>query len=208
MTGVVSEFEGLDEAESYFRAMPKRSARAARLAINQTITRSGMKTVQDEMYDQIAFPKGYLKDGDRLRVARYATEANLLGVIAGRKRATSLARFAAPGTPLGSKARAGVQVTVRRGQSIMLRNAWLVRLNKGASLTEDNFNVGLAVRVGDGESVTGKFSKHQSWLIPGSVALLYGPSVDQVFADVAEEKGPEVLNQVADEFFRQFERMS
>ena len=203
---VVSEFDALGDAEDYFKRMPGRSKKAARLAINQTISRAGMKLVQDEMYEQVAFPKGYLK-GDRLNVAKYATESNLVGIIRGRKRATSLARFASPGTPLGSKANAGVRVMVRSGKSTFLKNAWLVRLKKGASLTEDQFNVGLAVRIEPGQSLVGKLSAHQSWLIPGSVALLYGPSVDQVFSDVAEESGPEILNLTADEFFRQFERL-
>lgn len=205
---IVSDFEGLDGLQDYFRAMPKRSARAARLAINTTISRKGMALIQDEMYDEVNFPKNYLK-GDRLYVSRYATETSLQGVILGRKRATSLARFAAPGTPIGIQGGSGVRVMVKRGSSVALRNAWLVRLRRGASLTEDQFNVGLAIRLRPGETaVTGKTTTHSSWLVPGEVALLYGPSVNQVFAGVAEETGPEILKLVADEFFRQFDRLS
>lgn len=203
---IVSTFEGLDEMQQYMGSFPKRTSQAARLAINTTLSRKGMKLLQDEMYDQVAFPKNYLK-GDRFFVSKFARETDLVGAIMGRKRATSLARFAAPGTPIGSRGRAGVRVMVSKGKSAVLRNAWLVRLRRGASLTEDNFNVGLAIRLGNGEKVTGKFSSHSSWLVPGQVALLYGPSVNQVFDDVAEEKGPQVLDLVADEFFRQFERM-
>lgn len=203
---VYSEFEGLNEIESYLKSFPKRVPRAARLAINTVISRKGMKLIQDEMYDQVAFPKNYLK-GDRLFVRQFATEANLTGIILGRKRATSLARFAAPGTPIGSQGSRGVKVVVSRGSSAFLRNAWLVRLRRGASLTEDNFNVGLAIRLREGEKVTGKYSSHRSWLVPGQVALLYGPSVNQVFDDVAEDTGPEILNMVGEEFNRQFDRM-
>lgn len=204
---VTTELEGLDDAVLYFESAPKIAARAARLAINDTISRKGLKVIQNEMLDQVNFPKGYLK-GDRLGVVQYASESNLEGVIRARKRATSLARFASAGTPIGSQARQGVRVAVRNGGSAFLRNAWLVRLRKGASLTEDQYNVGLAVRVQPGDKIAGKYSAHQSWLVPGSVALLYGPSVDQVFSDVAEDTGPEILDLVATEFFRQFERLS
>ncbi len=203
---ITSTFEGLDEMREYLGSFPKRTQRAARLAINTTISRKGMKLVQDEMYDQVAFPKGYLK-GDRLFVSKFARETDLQGVILGRKRATSLARFAAPGTPIGSQGRAGVRVMVSKGRATYLRNAWLVKLKRGASLTEDNFNVGLAVRINQGEQINSKVSAHNSWLIYGQVALLYGPSVDQVFSDVAEDSGPKVLNLLSDEFFRQFDRM-
>jgi hypothetical protein len=44
------------------------------------------------------------------------------------------------------------------------------------------------VRLKPGEqAVMGKKTTHQSWLVPGRVALLYGPSVDQVFRQVADD---------------------
>ena len=203
---VITEFEGLSDAAVYFERMPDVSRRSARLAINTVLARSGMKLVTDEMYSQVNFPKGYL-NGDRLRVSKRATETNLEGSIIGRKRATSLARFAetrAIGRQPGT-----LKVTVRNGRSTYLRNAWLVRLRKGKSLTEDQFNVGLAVRVKPGDTLGNKKSAHQAWLNPQkTVALLYGPSVDQVFRDVAEDKGSDILNLVSREFFRQFDRLS
>ncbi len=204
---VESTFVGLDGLSDYYKAFPLRTKRAARLAINRVIAREGMKAIQDEMYAQVNFPKNYLK-GDRLFVRQYAVESNLEGVILGRKRATSLARFAAPGTPIGSRKGSSVTVQVNRGSSVHLRNAWLVRLRRGASMSEDQFNVGLAVRLKPGETINNKKSAHRSWLVPGQVALLYGPSVNQVFDDVAEKEGPEILNLVADEFFRQFDRLA
>lgn len=206
---VISEFEGLDDAGDYFKRVPDRSKKAARLAINRTVSREGMKLVQDEMYDDVNFPKGYLK-GDRLFVSRYATESNLEGVILGRKRATSLARFASAGTPIGSGygggKSTGVTVQVNRGKTTRIANAWLVRLKRGTSKTEDQFNIGLAVRLKPGEKLN-KTTAHRAWLVPNVVALLYGPSVDQVFKDVAEETGPQMLTLVAKEFFRQFDRL-
>jgi hypothetical protein len=203
------DIEGVKDAAEYFKHLPDLTKRAARLAINTVINRGGMKAIKDQMYREINFPKGYL-NGDRLRVSKLAKEEDLEGIIVGRKRATSLARFVAPGTPLGSARGRTVKVTVRNGGATYLRNAWLVRLKAGAkSITEDNFNIGLAVRVRPGDSLKGKKTAHQAWLNQAhTVALLYGPSVDQVFRDVAEDTGPTVLKLVSVEFLRQFERLS
>lgn len=206
---VTTEFEGVSDVELYFRTAPARTKKAMRLAINQVVARKALPLITKQMYSEIGFPKGYLS-GDRLAITRYATENNLEAVITGRKRATSLARFASAGTPLGSRSNAGVRVQVRNGKSTTLRNAWLVRLRKGKSLTEDNFNVGLAVRVKAGDSIIGKHSKHQAWLNPQhTVALLYGPSVDQVFSGVIAEPqtADQVLSALAEEFFRQYTRL-
>lgn len=196
--------DGLEAAVHYFNVMPNVAARSMRLAINTVISRRGMRMAQDAIYDQVDFPKDYLK-GDRLYVRKYARENDLEGIIVGRKRATSLARFT-QGQAIGR--RGGVRVQVKRGQSTYMRRAWLVRLRRGASLTEDNYNVGLALRVNPGESVMGKRGSHKSWLVPNSVALLYGPSVDQVFRTVADDIAEPVADLVADEFFRQFSRLS
>ena len=203
-----AEFEGLEGLSDFFAKMPEVTNKAARLAINQIAQRDGLSLARDSVMDEIAFPKDYLK-GDRLAVTRLATDSNLEAVITGRKRATSLARFAAPGTPIGSALRSGVRVRVSsRGGGELLRRAWLVRLNKGKSLTEDNYNVGLAVRLGNDERVAGKHTAHQSWLVPGVVALLYAPSVDQIFRTVADDISPRVADMTATEFIRQFTRLS
>lgn len=203
---VVTEIAALDDAIDYFRRVPDVSARAARLAINSVANRGALKLARERITDEVSFPKGYLS-GDRLRVTKLAKEGDLEAIITGRKRATSLARFAS-GQPLGSRSGSGVRVRVKSGNSVHLRKAWLVRLRKGASLTEDNYNVGLALRIRPGERLTGKMSAHKSWLVPGSVALLYGPSVDQVFRSVAAEIASDIGGMVAAEFFRQFQRLS
>lgn len=203
-----AEFEGIAGAAEFFAKIPEVTNKAARLAINQVAQRGGLKLARDSIMDEIAFPKDYLT-ADRLGVTALATDNNLQAVITGRKRATSLARFATPGTPIGSSLKSGVRVRVSKGSGgQVLRRAWLVRLNKGKSLSEDNYNVGLAVRINDGDKVAGKFSAHQSWLVPGSVALLYAPSVDQVFRTVADDIAPRVGDMTADEFIRQFTRLS
>lgn len=203
-----AEFEGLEGAADFFARMPEQNAKAARLALNQIASRGALTLARKEILDQIAFPKDYL-DASKLGVTKYATEADLEAVITGRKRATSLARFAAPGTPVGSALRSGVRVRVsKKGGGETLRKAWLVRLRAGATLTEDNYNIGLAVRVNPGEKIKGKSSAHQGWLVPGVVALLYAPSVDQVFREVATDISPHVADMVSQEFLRQFTRLT
>ena len=210
---------GLDDMIQFAQTMPEKATQAMSLAINQTVQRGGMRLAQDAIYDQIAFPKDYLK-GDRLTVSRFAKPDNLEAVIRGRKRATSLARFAS-GPIGGGRFVAGggrapaptISLRVKSGSgSSVIRGAWLVRLNKGASLDEDNYNVGLAVRVKKGETVLGKKTAHKSWLVggpeEGGVALLYGPSVDQVFRDVADQIADPIANLVSAEFYRQFARLT
>jgi len=205
---VYAEFEGLEGAADFFARMPAINAKAARLALNQTASRGGLTLARNEILDEIAFPKDYI-NASRLGVTKYATESDLEAIITGRKRATSLARFAAPGTPIGSSLRSGVRVRVsKNGGGETLRKAWLVRLRAGASLTEDNYNVGLAVRVNPGDKIKGKSSAHQGWLVPGVVALLYAPSVDQVFREVAGDIAPRIGDMAAQEFLRQFTRLS
>lgn len=168
------------------------------MAINQTATRGGLKLARNGILDEIAFPKDYLS-GDRLRVSQKATTANQEAVIGARERPTSLARFAAPGTALGSRARIGVRIQVKKGQSVTLKNAWLVNLKGG--------NIGLAVRVKPGEQIANKTGATR-WLVPDRVALLYGPSVDQVFRSVSERIAAPVGKLLTEEFLRQFTRLA
>lgn len=207
MTAFYSEFEGLDGVAEFAKSIPAINAKAARLAINQTAERGGLKLARQSILDEIAFPKDYL-NASRLGVTKRATDASLEAVITGRKRATSLARFAAPGTPIGNTGGSGVRVRVKAGKSTVIRRAWLVRLKAGASLTEDNYNVGFALRVNPGEKIANKRDGHSSWLVPGSVALLYAPSVDQVFRDVANDIAEPLAAMTSAEFLRQFTRLS
>jgi hypothetical protein len=191
---------GLSDAAAFFKALAEVSNKSASIAINQVMGRNGMALIRQRIEDQIAFPKGYLS-GDRLGIAKYAKPNDLEGIVRARKRATSLARFAS-GQPLG---KVGITVRVGNGGATALRAAWLVRLKRGASLSEDNYNVGLAVRIKPGDTISNKMSDHKSWLVPGKVALLYGPSVDQVFRGVADEVALPIADLVAAEFFRQLD---
>lgn len=200
ITVASDDLEGL---AAYFRTAADAAVPAMRMAINDVATRGGMALIREEMTDQIAFPRGYLT-GDRIGVTKRATNANLEAVITGRKRATSLARFTSART---INQKGGVSVRVSRGRTTYLKQAWLVRLKKGASLDEDNYNIGLAVRLLPGEKLNKK-TVHQSWLVAGQVALLYGPSVDQVFQEVSGDVVDPISEMVQDEFFRQFARLT
>lgn len=198
---------GSVELQRYLQTMPELTARAMRLAINGIAKGKGMTAIKRQMLDEIAFPSGYL-NADRLKVTRLASDAKLEAVITGRQRATSLARFVT-GSPVPNSRRAeGITVRVQKGRTTYLKNAFLVRLKRGASLTQDNFNIGLAVRLKPGEQLSNKRTTHKAWLVPNKVALLYGPSVDQVFAGVIEELRPQIGDDVAAEFHRQFARLT
>lgn len=200
---VIVETIGLNDTKRYFARFPKMATRSMRLAINSTARRGGLKTLKDGMLAEVDFPRGYLS-GDRLKVAKFASDGNLSASILARKRATSLARFAGP-APIGKE---GVTVKVKKGRTTFLKKAFLVKLRAGASMSEDNYNLGLAVRLAPGEQLGNKRKAHKAWLVPGKVALLYAPSVDQVMNTVAPKVTTRIAEQVVAEFYRQFERFS
>lgn len=185
------------DAVEYFQRLPGEADKASQLAINQVASRGAMKLARNDILDQVNFPKDYLS-GDRLRVTKRARQGDLEAIIGARKRATSLARFAAASTVIGSRGRVGVKVKVKK-QTTHLKAAWLVRLRNG--------NVGVAVRLKPGQKINNKNGSTR-WLVPGSVALLYGPSVDQVFRDTSENIATPVGRLLRTEFLRQFTRLS
>lgn len=195
---------GIKELKMYIDTLPALTKRSARMAINTVARGSGMKALRDEMMSEIDFPRGYLK-GDRLNVASFATDNKLEAKILARKRATSLARFVSGG---GTPGKMGVTVRVKRGRTTFLKKAFTVKLKAGASMSQDKYNLGLAVRLSPGETLNNKSRQHQAWLVPGRVALLYAPSVNQVMETVAPKTSPKIAELTAYEFYRQFERLS
>lgn len=199
---------GSKELEQYIEDVPKIATDSIRMAINTVARGKAMTRIKKAMTDEIAFPTGYLSQ-DRLKVVKVARGHDLEAIIVGRKRATSLARFVTGGAMVtNSKRPGGVQVRVKRGKTTVIKNAFLVRLNKGASVSEDGYNIGLAVRLSSGEQLANKRTQHQSWLVKGKVALLYAPSVDQVFRTVAPEEAPRIADDISAEFHRNFARLS
>lgn len=200
------DYEALTGLEEFIGAFPEATKTAARIALNDVAEGEGLAVYRKAIMDQIDYEDGYLTS-DRLGVTNRATDSDLAVTISGRQRATSLARFA-KGQSVQSTARKGVKVRVKRGGAAQLmERAWLVRLNRGSSQSRDNFNIGLAIRLEPGERLRNK-REVRSVQLDQNVYLLYGPSVDQIFRDVAVTDTPPVLAKVGDEFFRQFFRLT
>jgi hypothetical protein len=62
---VFIDAEGLPELARFMEISPKIATRAARLAVNQTAERKGLKLARDAMLAQVAFPRGYFNEADR-----------------------------------------------------------------------------------------------------------------------------------------------
>jgi len=194
------------EIEKYFDGLPGITTEAARIALNDTARGPALGLARMQMNNEINFPNGYLK-GDRLGVSKLASNADLEAVITGRDRATSLARFATSGQVGGKN---GVTVEVGKGKSRHLKRAFMIKLKSGKTMDGSTFNVGLAIRLAQGETLNNRHlpaNTHASSLGSG-VVLLYGPSVDQVFKAVASDIQPDVAKALTNEFFRQFDRLS
>lgn len=194
----------LDEIAEFIDSVPGNTRTAARLALNDVAAGSGLARYRKVVQSQTDFPNGYLND-ERLGVTRKATDGDLRVEIVGRGRPTSLARFATGGQVGGA---AGVTVRVNPGSSRRFKNAFLVRLNRGASLTDSGFNIGLALRLKPGDKLVNKRDQSNLVYLSTNVVLLYGPSIDQVFRDVAETETPEVVEAIVSEFIRQFARLN
>lgn len=203
---VIIEYDALEDLSTYIEGFPDAATQAARIALNDVAEGEGLAVYRKAISEQVDFGDGYLTS-DRLGVTSKARNNNLAVTITGRQRATSLARFA-KGQSVQSTRRKGVRVRVKPGGGGgFMENAWLVRLRKGSSISRDGFNVGLAIRLQPGERLRNK-REVKSVQLDQNVYLLYGPSVDQVFRDVAVTDTPVVLEKVGNEFFRQFFRLS
>lgn len=175
--------------------------RAALLATNDTL-RFGRAKAKREILRQVNFSAGYL-DGrgssvPRLRTVLARPGAEPRGKIIGRRESTSLARFDAK-TTKGAK---GVSLKVKaRGGRTRMPRAFLTKLRNG--------NQGFALRVPNGELPSRKFRAKPLYQgLTTSVYLLYGPSVNQIFDDVAEDIRPELNVKLEQEFFRQASRLN
>lgn len=191
--------EGLADIADYIERLPDLATEAAVMAINQ-VARDEEVDIRREMGKQINFPKAYLKAN--MGVARKANRNLLQAVIRGRDRPTSLARFAEGATRQNTKGRP-IIVKVKAGQSKTLNRAFLVELRNG--------NTGLAIRLPKGQSPDFAYRPVPLTTKGGQQTgtwLLYGPSVDQVMRGVADDRAPQVADQLSREFFRQFTRLS
>lgn len=198
------EVKAIRALSDFMDAAPEITPKAAALAMNTIIPRSGMKSYKDAMKSQVAFPAGYLDETEKFGVTSFATPTRLESVISARQRPTSLARFATGGGP-GTE---GLRLTVKKGRTTTLKKAFLVRLNAGTQLTGENYNLGVAVRLPAEKAWRNKKDTSRMVRLSKDVFLLYGPSVDQVFRGVSVTETPKVLNDIEAEFYRQFGRLS
>lgn len=195
--------EGLTDFSNYLSLAPDVAKRAARLAINDTTRRVAVRESIKLMEDEVAFPPGYLTDPRRFRVKKFATETDLESSVYAQQRPTSLARFSTG----GAVGRAGVRVQVSRGRSRQMNRAFLIRLPQGRGpVTDEAFNLGLAIRLRDGESIANK--RIMATAMGSGLYLLYGPSVNQVFRAISTEVAPQAADELATQFIRQFIRLS
>lgn len=195
--------EGFDDLEAFFNAAPAAANEAMRMALNDTSDGLAKRKAQEGIEEQVNFPSKYVKD--RIGLAKRATNNDLEVIIRGRDRPTSLARFVSGGARSGMRGDIRVRVNAKGGGRT-IRKGFIVDL-KGQS--GDGSNLGLAVRLKPGETMRNtrgaKVFKTDKY---GSIALLYGPSIDQVFDQVAGDITPDVERAVTAEFFRQFERLT
>jgi hypothetical protein len=200
---VVVDVTDFRDIEDYFEHAGEAATEAMRIAINDTTKGFAVMRAKEEITDQVNFPSGYLSK-DRLGVIKLASNSNLEAVIRGRDRPTSLARFIVGGAQEGQRS---PLVAVHKGGGTVMRGAFVIKL-KGRG--GQGNNRGLAIRLPPGERVTGRRLTAEPVFQDayGSLFLLYGPSVDQVFGDVADEITPEIQDKVVAEFFRQFVRLT
>lgn len=190
--------------EDYLEAAERNTRVAAAFSMNDTLSGPrGLGVYREAINAQINFPAGYVDDPNRFGMDQRATPDNLVASLVARQRPTSLARFAVGGA-VGSKG--GVTVKVARGgRSATFKTGFLVRLRSGSSM--DGNNLGLAVRLSPGV-VLDKRDTSKMVHLESNVVLLYGPSIDQVLnTSVADAETPEVIDNVATEFYRQFARL-
>lgn len=201
---VVIETRGLDDLISLFEQLPEVADRAAQMAVNDTARfarRLGSRKVRDE----VNFRQRYMGNDEEgaLSVASFASSGDGEAVVRARNDAKSLASFA-QGQPRFGKA--GARVRVAPGRTKTMGRAFFMKLRRGnADIDDENYNVGLAIRLRKGERI---MRKTKMKALGGGLYLLYGPSVAQVFDDVALEMQGEVSDYLVTEFVRQFERLS
>lgn len=183
--------------------------KAAVLAINRT-ARDQRVRIARLIQSEIALPASYLREGgsdnSRLAVTQKAQGGRLEAKITARGRPTSLARYVRnPGVKRGTPLR----LQVSPGRTNILNRAFLIRLPQGSTLTDTQFNLGLAIRLRPGERIENKTRQVR---LARNLYLLYGPSVQQAFLNaqgggVAAETADETLAKLEAEFSRQFDRL-
>jgi hypothetical protein len=207
--------KGIKNLQSFLDRNSEVAEKAAAMAIN-TVARKVYADSKRKILAQVNLSAGYLdgRDGTepRLKITAKAKPGKLSTSIRGRQRATSLARFDAKQmyapSKKGGRKKAGISVVVKR-QRVKMPQAFFVNLNNG--------NIGVALRVKEGEAIRNKniMGQPMKTKVPrkDNAYLLYGPSVQQVFS--ADGNGKSILQEgieyvetnIDREFQRQFARL-
>lgn len=195
----VVAIEGLADTRP-LESLPRTILLAAQRAVNRTADRTAT-AARGDIREQVNFAARYLTGTDssgrqRLGVSKRASADHLEAVITGRQRPTSLARFVS-GTP--KPGRVGVSVAVAPGFARLMKRAFVIRLPAGRGDIETKSNLGLAIRLRPDEVI---HNKRVMVPLKGNLYLLYGPSVDQVFASVRADVAPDAERFLGDEFVR------
>lgn len=201
-------FRGLDDVRKMVAGIPETVDRASAFAINEA-ARYGQAESSRRIREQVAFKASYVGSaedpGARLRVAKRARAGDLEAVIAGRTRPTSLAQFQT-GAKLGKGGYVRVKVSATKGART-IPGAFPMKLRRGGVYDPGSVNQGIAVRLKDGKLPAG-LNKKQMVQVDGSLYLLYGPSVDQVFRDVRYDVQEPVADVLESSFLRNFARLN
>lgn len=195
----------LERLNALFEQLPETAEQAAKLAVNGA-ARFARRQASKMIREEVAFRPRYLGNDEEgaLSIVKFASKADDDAVIRGRNDARSLASFATNRPAFGKP---GVKVRVAPGKTQTLNGGFLIRLRRGTNdIDAENYNTGLAIRLKKGERVTNK--RQMKAIGSSGLYLLYGPSVAQVFDDVAVEMQPAVTGYLVTEFVRQFERLS
>jgi len=193
---------------------PDETQKSLYLSINTTI-RFAFAEASRRIRKEVNLPQDYIGSaakGNRLRISQFATLDNPLAVLTADQRPVSLARYAKNKTLFGKD---GVMVEVTPGKVEKFDKAFLLPLRSGKALTDDNYNLGFAIRLKPGEQINKRNLVQYSKAIRAgrkkpddNLFLLYGPSVDQVFTHVREEFDDVVFAKFESEFLRQYGRLT
>lgn len=199
-------FRGLDDVRKLVAGIPEKVDQASAFAVNEA-ARYGQAESSRRIREQVAFSASYVGSAEdpnsRLRIAKRAKVGDLEAVIAGRTRPTSLAQFVKGAFKRNRPVR--VKVSASKGMQT-IANAFPMKLRRGTGVYDpNNANLGLAIRLGKDEKVR---NKHQMVQVSGSLYLLYGPSVDQVFRDVRYDVQEPVADVLESSFLRNFARLN
>lgn len=207
---VILEAKGLDRFVDLLRNADDNVSRAVLLATNDTAIYARARTSR-EIRQRINFRARYLTGGGersaRLAISKKATLSYPEAILTGRDRPTSLAnpQFVRTQATFGRQKRP-VRVHVGAGRGTQtLDRAFFVRLRRGsAAVTEENSNVGLAIRLRPGERLE---NKNEMASMGNGVYLLYGPSVGQAMRTVLPEEADDIGDLYGDRFIHQLERI-